>query len=161
MSCREKLEHAHHSSLDRYIGLQSTDTQPIVRPYSAHCRSSIRRQSADCRLTIGRFTSGWLVLCNFPFFLIGRRLCFGFSTLRRKSLNLKLSILKITLLTILTIQNTIKHTCFIRARFSVECRKITTKVITMANQREGTCLEEPMRRQSKTDQTALSAGKRA
>ena len=91
------------------IGQQSTDTQPIVRPYSARCRSSIRRRSADCRVTIGRFTSGWLILCYFPFLLNGRCLCFGFSTLKRKSLNLQLSILKITVLTILTIQNTIKH----------------------------------------------------
>ena len=33
--------------------------------------------------------------------------------------------------------------------FSIECRKIKTKVITMANQSKGKCHKEPIRTQSK------------
>ena len=44
--------------------------------------------------------------------------------------------------------------------FSIKCQKTKTKVITKANQNRGKYLLEPMRTQSKTDQTAYSAGKR-
>ena len=38
-------------------------------------------------------------------------------------------------------------------RFSIECLKTETKIITLANQKRGKYLEEPMRTQSKTEKT--------
>lgn len=38
-------------------------------------------------------------------------------------------------------------------RFSIECLETETKIITLANQKRGKYLEEPMRTQSKTEKT--------
>ena len=45
-------------------------------------------------------------------------------------------------------------------RFSIECHKTETKVITTANQMKSKYHKKPMRTQSKYMQTAISAGKR-